>query len=50
MNEKVKIEPMMVLREVLPGDRVTLSFNKAGYIYFQPIDRELIWTQKEVEK
>lgn len=45
--EKIKIEPMIIVREVLAGDRVTLSFQKSGYIYFQPIDKEQIWTQEK---
>lgn len=45
MNEKVKIEPLLVVREVLPGDKITLQFQKGGYIYFQAIETEKLWTQ-----
>ena len=49
-KEKIKIEPMLVVREVLPGDKVTMSFQKGGYLYFQAINVDQLWTQKEVTK
>lgn len=49
-KEKIKVEPMIIIREILPGDRVTLQFQKGGYLYFQAIDIEQLWTQKEVTK
>lgn len=50
MNEKTTIAPMLVIREILPGDKVTLTFQKAGYLYFQEIKKEHLWTQNEAEK
>lgn len=49
MTEKMKIAPMLIVREILPGDRVTLTFQKAGYLYFQEIEREKLWTNESAK-
>lgn len=45
MTEKMKVAPMLIIREILPGDRVTLTFQKSGYLYFQEIEREKLWNE-----
>lgn len=46
MNEKTKVAPMLIVREVLPGDRITLTFQKSGYLYFQEVKTEKLWNQE----